>query len=178
LALGEVQRDTTAHTQIYDVNELGLLQAGLTDMVRDLAERQRLGDLFGRYVGEDVAVAIFGALIEHPDISGAALTASRELHDDLVGVLEQTDFGIRVSTGQAIAGHIGAQTRFEYTVSRARKVGTCSHRLSQSAGPSMQRRCAGTSGRSSNYGVAPRLLSWPPVNLTLPQGVSSNSASQ
>ena len=185
-ALGEVQRGNyNAHMQIYDASELGLLQAGFNDMVRDLAERQRLRDLFGRYVGEDVArralergtelggqerdvavlfvdlvgstqlaatrpatevvnllndffrvvvdavnrhggfvnkfqgdaaLAIFGAPIEHPDASGAALAASRELHDELIRVLDATDFGIGVSAGRAIAGHIGAQARFEYTV--------------------------------------------------------------
>ncbi|MGH3675798.1 MAG: adenylate/guanylate cyclase domain-containing protein [Mycobacterium sp.] len=186
-ALGEVQRGNyNAHMQIYDASELGLLQAGFNDMVRDLAERQRLRDLFGRYVGEDVArralergtelggqerdvavlfvdlvgstqlaatrpaadvvsllneffrvvvdtvnrhggfvnkfqgdaaLAIFGAPIEHPDASGAALAASRELRDELVDVLgSDAEFGIGVSAGRAIAGHIGAQARFEYTV--------------------------------------------------------------
>ena len=185
-ALGEVQRGNyNAHMQIYDASELGLLQAGFNDMVRDLSERQRLRDLFGRYVGEDVArralergtelggqerdvavlfidligstqlastrpaaevvsilneffriivdtvnrhggfvnkfqgdaaLAIFGAPIEHPDASGAALAASRELHDELVTVLGTTEFGIGVSAGRAIAGHIGALARFEYTV--------------------------------------------------------------
>src|SRR5690349_20817086 len=185
-ALGEVQRGNyNAHMQIYDASELGLLQAGFNDMVRDLAERQRLRDLFGRYVGEDVArralergtelggqerdvavlfvdlvgstqlastvpasevvnllneffrvivdtvnrhggfvnkfqgdaaLCIFGAPIEHPDACGAALAASRELHDELMKVLGQSEFGIGVSSGRAIAGHIGAQARFEYTV--------------------------------------------------------------
>ena len=185
-ALGEVQRGNyNAHMQIYDANELGLLQAGFNDMVRELSERQRMRDLFGRYVGEDVArralergtelggqerdvavlfvdlvgstklaatrppaevvgvlneffrvvvdavqrhggfvnkfqgdaaLCIFGAPLEHPDASGAALAAARELHDELVSVLGQTEFGIGVSAGRAIAGHIGAQARFEYTV--------------------------------------------------------------
>ena len=185
-ALGEVQRGNyNAHMQIYDATELGLLQAGFNDMVRELAERQRMRDLFGRYVGEDVArralergtelggqerdvavlfidlvgstelaatrppgevvtllndffrvvvdtvqkhggfvnkfqgdaaLCIFGAPIEHPDAAGAALAASRELHDELVSVLHQTEFGIGVSAGRAIAGHIGAHSRFEYTV--------------------------------------------------------------
>ncbi|MGK2880211.1 MAG: adenylate/guanylate cyclase domain-containing protein [Mycobacterium sp.] len=185
-ALGEVQRGNyNAHMQIYDASELGLLQAGFNDMVRDLSERQRLRDLFGRYVGEDVArralergtelggqerdvavlfvdlvgstqlastrqpgevvnllndffrvvvdavnrhggfvnkfqgdaaLAIFGAPIEHPNGAGAALAAARELHDELVTVLDTTEFGIGVSAGRAIAGHIGAQARFEYTV--------------------------------------------------------------
>ncbi|WP_109403048.1 adenylate/guanylate cyclase domain-containing protein [Mycolicibacter heraklionensis] len=185
-ALGEVQRGNyNAHMQIYDASELGLLQAGFNDMVRDLAERQRLRDLFGRYVGEDVArralergtelggqerdvavlfidlvgstqlaatrppsevvnllneffrvvveavgrhggfvnkfqgdaaLAIFGAPIEHPDASSAALAAARELHDGLLPVLDSEEFGIGVSAGRAIAGHIGARARFEYTV--------------------------------------------------------------
>jgi adenylate cyclase len=185
-ALGEVQRGNyNAHMQIYDASELGLLQAGFNDMVRDLSERQRLRDLFGRYVGEDVArralergtelggqerdvavlfvdlvgstqlaatrppaevvnllneffrvvvdtvgrhggfvnkfqgdaaLAIFGAPIEHPDGAGAALAAARELHDELLTVIGSAEFGIGVSAGRAIAGHIGAQARFEYTV--------------------------------------------------------------
>ena len=185
-ALSEVQRGNyNAHMQIYDASELGLLQAGFNDMVRDLSERQRLRDLFGRYVGEDVArralergtelggqersvavlfvdlvgstqlaatrppvevvhllneffrvvvdtvgrhggfvnkfqgdaaLAIFGAPIEHPDASGGALAAARELHDELLPVIGSADFGIGVSSGRAIAGHIGAQARFEYTV--------------------------------------------------------------
>src|SRR6201995_5637159 len=185
-ALGEVQRGNyNAHMQIYDASELGLLQAGFNDMVRDLSERQRLRDLFGRYVGEDVArralergaelggqerdvavlfvdlvgstelaatrppaevvlllneffrvvvdtvgrhggfvnkfqgdaaLAIFGAPIEHPDASGGALAAARELHDELLPVIGSAEFGIGVSAGRAIAGHIGAQARFEYTV--------------------------------------------------------------
>jgi hypothetical protein len=49
-------------------------------------------------------------------LAGAALAASRELHDELVSVLQQTEFGIGVSAGRAIAGHIGAHSRFEYTV--------------------------------------------------------------
>ena len=185
-ALSEVQRGNyNAHMQIYDASELGLLQAGFNDMVRDLSERQRLRDLFGRYVGEDVArralergtelggqerdvavlfvdlvgstqlaatrppaevvhllneffrvvvdtvakhggfvnkfqgdaaLAIFGAPIEHPDAPGGALAAARELHDELLPVIGSAEFGIGVSSGRAIAGHIGAQARFEYTV--------------------------------------------------------------
>jgi adenylate cyclase len=185
-ALGEVQRGNyNAHVQIYDASELGLLQAGFNDMVRDLSERQRLRDLFGRYVGEDVArraletrpelggqerdvavlfvdlvgstqlaatqppaevvgllneffrvvvdtvnghggfvnkfqgdaaLAIFGAPLEHPDASGAALAAARELNYALIETLGANEFGIGVSAGRAIAGHIGAQARFEYTV--------------------------------------------------------------
>ncbi len=41
--------------KIYDGTDIGQLQAGFNDMVADLRERQELRDLFGRYVGEDVA---------------------------------------------------------------------------------------------------------------------------
>ncbi len=76
----------------------------------------RHGGFVNKFQG-DAALAIFGAPIEHPDASGAALAASRELHDELLNVLgTDMEFGIGVSAGRAIAGHIGAQARFEYTV--------------------------------------------------------------
>ena len=62
-------------------------------------------------------MCIWGAPIEHPDAPAAALAASRELHEQLGIVLGSVvDWGIGVSAGRAIAGHIGAQARFEYTV--------------------------------------------------------------
>jgi adenylate cyclase len=75
----------------------------------------RHGGFVNKFQGDE-ALCIFGAPIEHPDACGAALAASRELHDDLISVLGETEFGIGVSAGRAIAGHIGAQARFEYTV--------------------------------------------------------------
>ena len=47
--------DLNVAVKIYDGSDLGLLQAGFNDMVADLRERQQLRNLFGRYVGEDVA---------------------------------------------------------------------------------------------------------------------------
>ncbi|GAA1082271.1 MULTISPECIES: adenylate/guanylate cyclase domain-containing protein [Tsukamurella] len=177
--------DFNTSVKIYDSSELGLLQAGFNDMVHDLAERQRMRDMFGRYVGEDVArqalehgthlggetrevgvlfvdlvgstklavteepaavvdllndffkvvvdlvdlhggfvnkfqgdaaLAIFGAPLPHPDSAGAALAAAREMRFQLRDVLGGTGFGIGVSAGQVVAGHIGAKARFEYTV--------------------------------------------------------------
>lgn len=171
--------------KVYDGNDLGLLQAGFNEMVDDLRERQELRDLFGRYVGEDVArraiesgtelggeeryvgvlfvdivgstrlavnrpprevvellneffqvvvevvgrhggfvnkfqgdaaLAIFGAPLDQPDFAGAALAAGRELRVELSRRLGDVDMGIGVSAGKAVAGHIGAQQRLEYTV--------------------------------------------------------------
>ena len=55
-ALERVQRgDQDVEVSVYDGSEVGLLQAGFNQMVEGLAERERLRDLFGRQVGEDVA---------------------------------------------------------------------------------------------------------------------------
>jgi adenylate cyclase len=88
----------------------------LNDFFRVVVDTvKRHGGFVNKFQG-DAALCIFGAPIEHPDACGAALAASRELHDELIQVLGQTEFGIGVSAGRAIAGHIGAQARFEYTV--------------------------------------------------------------
>ena len=42
-------------TLVYDNSEIGMLQSGFNDMAAGIAERERLRDLFGRYVGRDVA---------------------------------------------------------------------------------------------------------------------------
>lgn len=171
--------------RIYDGSDLGLLQAGFNEMVADVRERQQLRNLFGRYVGEDVArraieigtelggeeryvgvlfvdivgstrlavnrpprdvvnllneffrvivdvvgrhggfvnkfqgdaaLAIFGAPLDQEDFAGQALAAARTLRQELDAALGDTDVGIGVSAGKAIAGHIGSQQRLEYTV--------------------------------------------------------------
>jgi adenylate cyclase len=55
-ALAEVRGgNTEVELDVYDGSEIGLLQAGFNQMVAGLRERERLRDLFGRQVGEDVA---------------------------------------------------------------------------------------------------------------------------
>ncbi|GAB33605.1 adenylate/guanylate cyclase domain-containing protein, partial [Gordonia otitidis] len=177
--------DLNTSVKIYDGSDLGLLQAGFNDMVADLRERQQLRNLFGRYVGEDVArkaietgtelggeeryvgvlfvdivgstrlavnrpprevvdllnqffrvvvavvgrhggfvnkfqgdaaLAIFGAPLNLDDFAGKALAAAREMRQELYETLGDTDIGIGVSAGKAIAGHIGSEQRLEYTV--------------------------------------------------------------
>ncbi|ALG83524.1 adenylate/guanylate cyclase domain-containing protein [Gordonia phthalatica] len=186
MALNQVRAgNLNVAVKIYDGNDLGLLQAGFNDMVADVRERQELRNLFGRYVGEDVArraietgtelggeeryvgvlfvdivgstrlavnrpprevvellneffkvvvdvvgrhggfvnkfqgdaaLAIFGAPLDQDDFSGAALAAARELRVELASRLGDVDMGIGVSAGKAVAGHIGAEQRLEYTV--------------------------------------------------------------
>jgi adenylate cyclase len=186
LAMARIERsDLDAEVPVYDGSEIGLLQAGFNHMVTGLREHERLQDLFGRQVGEDVAkvalergvdlggelrqvavifvdiigstrlaatrpptevvtllnrffavvvevigrhggwinkfegdaaLAIFGAPLELSDAPTRALAAARELgqrlHTDMPGVRA----AVGVSAGEAVAGHIGAEQRFEYTV--------------------------------------------------------------
>ena len=52
---------------VFDGTELGELQAGFNRMASGLTEREKLRDLFGRHVGEDVAEA---ALLTPPRLGG------------------------------------------------------------------------------------------------------------
>jgi adenylate cyclase len=63
----------------------------------------------------DAALAVFGAPVPLDDHAGQALAAARELHDRLREIGE-VDAGIGVSAGEVVAGNIGEEQRFEYTV--------------------------------------------------------------
>jgi adenylate cyclase len=175
---------TDVEVKVDDASEIGRLQAGFNAMVDGLRERERLRELFGRQVGDDVArealergvtlggqqrtvaalfvdiigstelasrerpervvellngffaavvetiarhgglvnkfegdgaVCVFGAPVDHEQFAAAALAAARELHDRLARE-SPVDFAIGVSCGTAVAGHVGAEERYEYTV--------------------------------------------------------------
>jgi adenylate cyclase len=182
--------DLDASVTVNDGGEVGMLQAGFNQMVHGLRERQRLHDLFGRHVGEEVArqaiergaglggeqreasalfvdligsttfalerpadevlaalnaffdavvravgaeggwvnkfegdaaLCVFGAPSDQPDHAARALRAARCLRAALEalraqGVLETLDAGIGVSAGLVVAGNVGAEERYEYTV--------------------------------------------------------------
>lgn len=185
--MAQVERgDLRAEIAVYDASEVGQLQAGFNHMVAGLRENERLRDLFGRHVGEEVAdlalergditlggetrevavlfvdltgstgladtrspdevvgllnrffgivvtvvaghggwinkfegdaaLAIFGAPTQLEDSAGGALGAARELAVRLRAEVPMLDAGIGVSAGEVVAGYIGAEERFEYTV--------------------------------------------------------------
>jgi adenylate cyclase len=185
-AMLSVERgDFDARVHVEDGSEVGQLQAGFNRMAAGLAERERVRDLFGRHVGQDVAKAaldgelrlggeerevavlfvdlvgstalaahrpptdvvallnaffrlvvevverhggwvnkfegdaalcVFGAPTPREDPAGDALAAARELRDRLAEELPELEAGIGVSAGPAVAGNVGAEQRFEYTV--------------------------------------------------------------
>ena len=184
-AMGQIEEgDLTARVQVDDGSEVGLLQSRFNAMAAGLEERERLRDLFGRHVGEEVvesamegegprlggevrdiavlftdlvgstrlayeqppeqvvqllndffavvvqvaaqhggwvnkfegdaALVVFGAPTDHADPAGAALSAARELHRQMEPLPLRA--GIGISAGPAVAGNVGAEERFEYTV--------------------------------------------------------------
>jgi adenylate cyclase len=186
-ALTSVERgELDVEVPVYDGTEVGLLQAGFNRMVVGLRERERIRDLFGRHVGEDVAhaaleqgevalggevrevavlfvdivgsttlaatrppdevvavlnrffavvvdvvsehgglinkfqgdaaLAIFGAPIHLDDPASQALGAARTLVERLREEVPELEAGIGVAAGPAVAGNIGEERRYEYTV--------------------------------------------------------------
>ena len=192
-SLGAVRRalasvragDLSARVPVADGSEVGLVQAGFNEMAEGLAERERLRDLFGRHVGEEVAKAafesgvtlggevrdvaalfvdiegstalaasrppvevvallnqffdvvvdvvgshggwvnkfegdaalcVFGAPADQPDFADRALAAARTMAERLRREVAELEAGIGVSGGPAVAGNVGSQRRYEYTV--------------------------------------------------------------
>ncbi len=73
------------------------------------------GGLVNKFEG-DAALCVFGAPVAHPDHAGCALAAARELRRRLRALDGGLDAAIGVASGTAVAGYVGAETRFEYTV--------------------------------------------------------------
>jgi adenylate cyclase len=180
VSLGELDADVP----VDDDGEIGLLQAGFNHMAGGLREREQLRELFGGYVGEEVArqaldagvslegeerevsvlfvdvvgstalaeqrsavevvqllnqffvtvigavdaeggwvnkfegdaaLCVFGVPVEQADHAARALRAAVAMRDALRSV-RGLDAGIGVSSGVAVAGNVGSQRRYEYTV--------------------------------------------------------------
>jgi adenylate cyclase len=73
------------------------------------------GGLVNKFEG-DGALAVFGAPMNRDDPAGAALAAAREMRARLLDELPAADAALGVSAGRAVAGNVGAEERFEYTV--------------------------------------------------------------
>jgi adenylate cyclase len=188
-AVGRVRAgDLDVEVAVDDGAEVGLLQAGFNKMVADLRERRQLEDLFGRYVGQDVArdalergvrlggerrevsalfvdligsttltqtrspdevvgilnrffeivvrtvaaeggwvnkfegdgaLCVFGAPVAQDDHATRALRAARTIRREILALTATQpgfDAALGVSSGTAVAGHVGAEQRYEYTV--------------------------------------------------------------
>ncbi len=64
----------------------------------------------------DAALAVFGAPLDMPGACSGALAAACEMARRLESEVPGVTAAIGVSAGEAVAGNIGAENRFEYTV--------------------------------------------------------------
>jgi len=64
----------------------------------------------------DAALCVFGAPLSREHAAADALAAGRELRARLRDEVPKVSFGIGISAGRAVAGNIGGEGRFEYTV--------------------------------------------------------------
>ncbi|GAS92541.1 adenylate/guanylate cyclase domain-containing protein [Mycolicibacterium brisbanense] len=82
LAMKAVERGWSGvSVKVYEPSEIGRLQYGFNRMVAGLAERNRLRELFGRYVGVDVA----RHALQQDDAVGGDVREAAVLYVDLVG---------------------------------------------------------------------------------------------
>jgi adenylate cyclase len=75
---------------------------------------ERYGGWVNKFEG-DAALCVFGVPMEQPNPSEAALGAARTLRERLAG-LPDLDVGIGVAYGTVVAGNVGAEARYEFTV--------------------------------------------------------------
>jgi len=120
-AVSEVERgDLDVEVPVYDGSELGVLQSGFNQMVTGLRERERIRELFGRHVGEDVArealerdESLGGetreAAVLFIDMVGSTELASTRAATEVVEILNEF-FGIVV---EAVDSHDGWVNKFE-----------------------------------------------------------------
>jgi adenylate cyclase len=86
------------------------------DAVVDVVGKE--GGWVNKFEG-DGALCVFGAPVAQPDHAARALRAARQLHCCLVVLRAEhpsLDAGIGVSSGTVVAGNVGAEARYEYTV--------------------------------------------------------------
>lgn len=102
---------TALATQRSPQEVVALLNGFFAEVV-DVVERN--GGWINKFQG-DAALAIFGAPAPLEQKEARALRAARELRERLRAQTE-LDFGVGVAAGDAVAGHVGAERRFEYTV--------------------------------------------------------------
>ena len=107
---------STAMAQEYSPAQVvGMLNAFFSAVVRVAAEE---GGWVNKFEG-DAALCVFGAPGAQADHAARALRAARALHVELTrlsGMPARLDAGIGVASGEAVAGNVGAEERYEYTV--------------------------------------------------------------
>lgn len=106
---------TRLATELPPVEMLAMLNSLLDVTVRVVTDH---GGWVNKFEG-DGALCIFGAPADQPDHADRALRAARVLRTEIAHLAEawpHLDVGIGVSSGRVVAGNVGAEERYEYTV--------------------------------------------------------------
>jgi adenylate cyclase len=124
--LGGEQRDasivfvdligSTAMAEILPPDEVVATLNDFFEVVVRLVDSQ--GGWVNKFEG-DGALCIFGVPSTQPDHAARALTAARLVYRAMAGLAERHPglaAGIGVSSGQVVAGNVGTEARYEYTV--------------------------------------------------------------
>ncbi|MBS43574.1 MAG: hypothetical protein CMH83_10525 [Nocardioides sp.] len=78
-------------------------------------EVDRQGGLVNKFIG-DAVLAVFGVPVTRDDHAGRALAAAREIARRLAEEVTEVGAGVGVATGTVVAGNVGHESRYEYTV--------------------------------------------------------------
>jgi adenylate cyclase len=76
---------------------------------------EETGGWINKFQG-DAALAIYGAPLAMEDPEGCALRAAREIRRRLSEEVPELSAGVGVASGEVVAGNVGAERRYEYTV--------------------------------------------------------------
>ena len=107
---------STAMAEVLPPGEVVATLNAYFDAVVDVVTAE--GGWVNKFQG-DGALCVFGVPAHQPDHAARALRAARALNARLVALGEDhpgLDAGIGVSTGTVVAGNVGSEERFEYTV--------------------------------------------------------------
>jgi adenylate cyclase len=108
----DIQGSTSMAMSLPPTEVVGLLNR-FFHVVVEVVEAER--GIVNKFEG-DAALCVFGAPVAREDPAGGALRAAEELATRLARDVPQISFGIGVSAGIAVAGNVGSERRFEYTV--------------------------------------------------------------
>lgn len=104
---------STRYATAHDPTEVVAVLNRFFGVVVDEVDRH--GGLVNKFIG-DAVLAIFGAPVTKNDHAAAALAAARSMARRLVDEVPEIAAGIGVATGKVVAGNVGHEQRYEYTV--------------------------------------------------------------
>ncbi|KAA1427760.1 adenylate/guanylate cyclase domain-containing protein [Nocardioides antri] len=104
---------STAYASDHEAAEVvGVLNRFFGVVVDEVDRRE---GLVNKFIG-DAVLAIFGAPVPDENHAASALAAARAIATRLEEELPEIGAGIGVATGTVVAGNVGSESRYEYTV--------------------------------------------------------------